>query len=635
MRMFRCRVFSLAAVALLVSISEPLHANAKHSGKDGRLPTVVKQEMKFDHEYRMRPDNDVLKIRSGLGLPPLTDNKAVYWIRHEQVGIGNTFGGYAAVCISDVLLGGRTFVFNSRILQKFHAFVPCTITVATPGEQRWLRPRGADVRTAADYFIKLNGGHSREEELAMRPIYEAAGCALPNMTAAPSDFDANVVSQPFAARAREGRVAAAGRAPKPARPLHHRDPNWPRRCLYSRLVRSLIVGGPGGRLEEEKEWLRSYYVGDSGRFERVMAVDKFAPELVFEFSIHIRTLDLIEDVGTEDGRPLDVNQKSSAFIESTSFQAMVSCFAAQIASEARAQSRANPARQVRVYLATDAMQVRVPFALGLARQATQLLNGQSVAPGEDPRKVFMREGGAKDDALANARDFAKAAAAAAASRQRSRGAKGRRRARRRLGLVPERASAVYAFDRNASSLEAAWSVEVDYFSEDLEPSMFFDWTEPMHEVREETWQRLAGTTAEWLFLAQGRTMLTVKGTRGGERALPSSFALSAAAFGRSDNVRYLRESKTAAEPPTEAFVPASLIRLEGAGGAKSSGELREGTRVEARYRGRGAYLPGVVKRVHDDGPHAGTFDVAYDPSGSEGPKCSWMDLGSFRAMDPS
>ena len=41
-----------------------------------------------------------------------------------------------------------------------------------------------------------------------------------------------------------------------------------------------------------------------------------------------------------------------------------------------------------------------------------------------------------------------------------------------------------------------------------------------------------GTTAEWLFLASGHTMLTVKGLVGGEKALPSSFAMSAAAFGR-------------------------------------------------------------------------------------------------------
>jgi hypothetical protein len=37
-------------------------------------------------------------------------------------------------------------------------------------------------------------------------------------------------------------------------------------------------------------------------------------------------------------------------------------------------------------------------------------------------------------------------------------------------------------------------------------------------------------------------MLTVKGTKGGERALPSSFAMSAAGFGRAIYVKNLKGS---------------------------------------------------------------------------------------------
>ena len=48
--------------------------------------------------------------------------------------------------------------------------------------------------------------------------------------------------------------------------------------------------------------------------------------------------------------------------------------------------------------------------------------------------------------------------------------------------------------------------------------------------------------AEWLLMGQGHTMLTVKGIRGGERALPSSFAMSAAAFGRTGLVSFLKSS---------------------------------------------------------------------------------------------
>ena len=51
-----------------------------------------------------------------------------------------------------------------------------------------------------------------------------------------------------------------------------------------------------------------------------MAVDKQSQSYVFDFSIHVRTLELIEDVGTEDGRPLNVDEKAKAFLGSSSFQ---------------------------------------------------------------------------------------------------------------------------------------------------------------------------------------------------------------------------------------------------------------------------------------------------------------------------
>ena len=43
-------------------------------------------------------------------------------------------------------------------------------------------------------------------------------------------------------------------------------------------------------------------------------------------------------------------------------------------------------------------------------------------------------------------------------------------------------------------------------------------------------------------------MLTVKGVVGGEKAMPSSFALSAAAFGETPEVGYLRSSGMSALP---------------------------------------------------------------------------------------
>ena len=58
---------------------------------------------------------------------------------------------------------------------------------------------------------------------------------------------------------------------------------------------------------------------------------------------------------------------------------------------------------------------------------------------------------------------------------------------------------------------------------------------------------------------------------------------------------------------------AELIRsLEpaggGGGGGGGGGALREGMKVEARYRGKAKYYPGIIKRENRDG----TFDVDYD-----------------------
>ena len=43
-------------------------------------------------------------------------------------------------------------------------------------------------------------------------------------------------------------------------------------------------------------------------------------------------------------------------------------------------------------------------------------------------------------------------------------------------------------------------------------------------------------------------------------------------------------------------------------GGGGGGALREGSKVEARYRGKSKYYPGVIRRENRDG----TFDVDYD-----------------------
>jgi len=52
-------------------------------------------------------------------------------------------------------------------------------------------------------------------------------------------------------------------------------------------------------------------------------VEKNPSTPVFDFVIHIRTLDLIEDLSTEDGFVEDAPAKAEKFMRSTQFEAMV------------------------------------------------------------------------------------------------------------------------------------------------------------------------------------------------------------------------------------------------------------------------------------------------------------------------
>jgi hypothetical protein len=92
----------------------------------------------------------------------------------------------------------------------------------------------------------------------------------------------------------------------------------------------------------------------------------------------------------------------------------------------------------------------------------------------------------------------------------------------------------------------ALRVEVDYFKE-MPPAHFVVWTYPMDKVTTEQWRQIVGTTAEWLFLSQGRRMLMVRGLtggNGGEAGMgPSSFAISAAFYGATPAVRLLTGSQ--------------------------------------------------------------------------------------------
>ena len=61
------------------------------------------------------------------------------------------------------------------------------------------------------------------------------------------------------------------------------------------------------------------------------------------------------------------------------------------------------------------------------------------------------------------------------------------------------------------------------------------------------------------------------------------------------------------------------------GGMGGSGALREGMKVEARYRGKSRYYTGVIKRENRDG----TFDIDYD----DGEKEMFVDASLIRSLD--
>jgi len=89
-----------------------------------------------------------------------------------------------------------------------------------------------------------------------------------------------------------------------------------------------------------------------------------------------------------------------------------------------------------------------------------------------------------------------------------------------------------------------WDVSVDYFSSELAPSHFMDWTRKNTELSNSSWDRLVGTTAEWIMMSQGNVMLMAKGLDGGHRALPSSYGMSSAAYGQVEKIVYLEDARS-------------------------------------------------------------------------------------------
>ena len=412
---------------------------------------------------------------------------------------------------------------TSRILQKFCVLVPCALVPLDHEDGRFNPPKDANVKRNTDYFFKVDGYPKGADGVAMEPFYHQAGCKLPSPA---GEWD---------------------------------DLGWRHRCLYSRLIRSLILGGDSksGKLVKEKEWLQRYYVGDKSRFDRVMTLDKHRSEQIFDYVIHVRTLGLIEDMRNKDGLPSDPEGKTISFLASEGFEQMLSCFSHEIASSVSddlksisSRFRDRASNDIRIYVATDAAGIRQSFSDRLQEAVAERLSSGSESS-DDSEGATKR--GSKRKHVSSSGDISFATNGTARKRgfiRRQRPATGaigipskanfevepshveqQRRQRRLTG-------------RNESTATSrTWSVSVDYFTHEIPPAHFWIWTTPMNQMTEKNWQRLSGTTAEWLFMSQGRTMLTVKGLKGGERALPSSFAMSAAAFGEAKLVKFLRSSK--------------------------------------------------------------------------------------------
>jgi len=353
------------------------------------------------------------------------------------------------------------------------------------------------------------------------------------------------------------------------------DSDWPNRCLLSRVLRGLVRGNKG-RLLDDREWLRAYYRGRTSYFDEVTAVDKSkadhsrhrSPSPVFDVVVHLRTIGLIEDPHRHDHLPADPEGQSRVFLNSPAFQAMVQCTASEVAysllwgvedgvavrreNEAVSASlgwhgvevgKSGPRKKVKpvhgpqgrvaIFLATDAALVREPLARQLSEAVAHFLNNATSAQGvtkpwdkpQGSKRLPKSRGGSQTGRSLQPQD-----------QDRFQRAKARRALREDNFYNQSHLKLAHQ-----GALDMAKNVEVDvsYFDASLPPAHFQLWNKNMDEVSPRDWQALVGTTVEWLFLGSARRMLTIKGLKGGERARPSSFALSAAAFGRTEWVTAL------------------------------------------------------------------------------------------------
>jgi hypothetical protein len=335
--------------------------------------------------------------------------------------------------------------------------------------------------------------------------------------------------------------------------IEHQRPWRPRWCMFSKLLRGIILNGRGPALNDNAvKWLKSYYVGAShvydyvmklghDRYSRTAASSATGSEInndknidiksrpLFDFTLHLRTLDMIETHAKTSSGVIEVvevsaeeaKRKAEEFVNSSYFNNMMDCFTKKMGDDiferfqvAHKVSKSESSKlmksgvnlvgggrtvkhatTIRIFLASDSADIKPIFASRLKQSLTSHLMRKTSATTVNSKS---------------------------SSSQSSSSSQGG-------GII------------NLFGVEVA--IEVEYFSPQLPPAHFFLWLKPLPSMDVNNWNQIVGTVGEWFFLSHGRKLLSVKGTEGGMKASASSFAMSAAGFGQSVEFSFLEDSK--------------------------------------------------------------------------------------------
>ena len=225
------------------------YITAKEDSEKIAIPAVFSSENTMSRWRKW-----MLGARNQEGTSP--DDHLLVWTRNDGIGVGNALSGLGhAVFFS--LAEDRSMVIRSVIIDKLCRFVTCT----TQRLSNYSIFLGQAVDVAHKDFALINFG-----------------------------LDEGIQGNDYTRLSAYCEVTGCSNLP----PWDPGDSTWPLRCLYSRILNSLIVG-PTRVLANESKWLRSFYNGDYSRFEDALRVNRKSGECIFDAVVHLRTLQLIED----------------------------------------------------------------------------------------------------------------------------------------------------------------------------------------------------------------------------------------------------------------------------------------------------------------------------------------------------